>query len=62
MIIVFIAKTPPMGSLMKKEIQQRFPEFDDKAPMSLEDESFQAKMTPGTYIKHIDTSFESFFY
>ena len=51
-----------MGSLMKKEIQQRFPEFDDKAPMSLEDESFQAKMTPGTYIKHIDTSFESFFY
>jgi hypothetical protein len=30
--------------------------------MQLDDEAFQAKVTPGSYVKHIDTSFESFFY
>jgi hypothetical protein len=51
-----------MAPLMKKEIKQRFPEFEDSVLPSMDDEMFQAKMAPGEYIKHIDTAFESFFY
>lgn len=51
-----------MAPLMKKEIKERFPEFDEKAPVSMSDEMSQAKMAPGEYLKNIDTSFESFFY
>jgi hypothetical protein len=47
---------------MKKEMKQRFPEFDDKAKVDLNDEVTQAKMSPNAYLKNIDSSFENFFY
>ena len=42
-----IEKTPALAPLMKKEIKERFPEFDDKYQVSLDDEAAQAKLTPG---------------
>ena len=49
---------------MKKELKERFPEFDAKPGQAegLDDGVFDPKLTPGGYLKYMDTSFESFFY
>jgi hypothetical protein len=51
-----------MAPLIKQEIKKRFPEFDDHRKITIHDEGFQAKTSPGEYLKHIDTTYESFFY
>jgi pentatricopeptide repeat protein len=50
---------------MKKELKERFPEFDQEASLDdpMQSGTFaEVKLTPGMYLKHIDTAFESFFY
>jgi len=63
---VKVAKKPEMAPLMKKELKKRFPEFDTPSGASVEEAldggAFDPKTTPGGYLKHMDTSFESFFY
>lgn len=60
-----VDKKPEMAPMMKKEIREKFPEFD--AAPTLENSMQQGnldeiKLSPGEYLKHMDTSFESFFY
>ena len=35
---MILVKTPEMAPLMKKELQKKFPSFDDKAKVTMEDE------------------------
>ncbi len=51
-----------MAKEIKKELDRRIPEFDDKVQLSMNDPMMQPKMTPNEFMKNIDTSFESFFY
>lgn len=58
-------KKPELAPLMKKELKEKFPEFDKS--VNIEDSMLpgqfdEIKLAPGEYLKHMDTSFESFFY
>jgi hypothetical protein len=59
-------KKPELAPLMKQELKKRFPEFDEDPSKPAEggglDGFVDPKLTPGGYLKHMDTSFESFFY
>lgn len=65
LVKVKFEKKPEMAPLMKKELKEKFPEFDTQPTLenSMQQGSFdEIKLSPGEYLKHMDTSFESFFY
>lgn len=58
-------KKPELAPLMKKELKEKFPEFDQPVTddnSMLPGQFDEIKLAPGEYLKHMDTSFESFFY
>lgn len=48
--------------MVKQQLKTRFPEFTDKTPINLNDPTFAPNLTPNEFMKHMDTSFEAFFY
>ena len=65
LVKVRVDKKPEMAPLMKKELKEKFPEFDAAPTLenSMQQGNFdEIKLSPGEYLKHMDTSFESFFY